>query len=1029
MNQGDLFDLPDTKRWFTIPAYRPFLDDLARGLNQRLPEPHALADALVLVPTRRGARALADAFVRTSGNTAVLLPQIRALGDLDEGEPPFEPGDLALELPPAISPLRRRFELARLILEHAPPEGRSLDAAGALELADALGQFLDAVEIEEPVFREEPITLAERVDQLVEGDFAHHWRRSAKFLAVATREWPKRLADLGLVDVATRRVKLLRLLGERWDHAPPKTPLIAAGSTGTTPAAADLLAIIARAPQGCVVLPGLDKFLAGDAWDKIDDQHPQGALKRLLDRHKLDREQVRLWPAHDEGPVTTRGRSRQRIINEALRPAQATADWLRQIETLAKEAKKTGVDPVAEGLDGLTLATARTEEEAATAAALLLREALETPEQTCALVTPDQALARRVSAKLSRWGVEADSSAGAPLARFPTGVLLNLVARASVDPVSPKLLLGILKHPFVRLGLDESDLRQRRSTLERLALRGPRPRDWAALHRRLDKPARNRDREEHPEAAARRLAAGELARTLEAALAIAAEPFAGAATAPDATRALTHCLEVLCTAEGSPGSLWSSGAGESAATLLAGLMDDGAALPAMGAAGFEALLGKLLEDETVRTGGASHPRLRILGAIEARLVRADRLVLAGLEEGVWPQASPIDPFLSRPMRKALGLPPPERRIGLSAHDFAQAACAPNVVLLHTERRGGQPSVQSRWLWRLDTLAKGADVVIAENRDVIVWADQLDAPSSEIPRYAPRPAPTPSVDLRPRSLYVTRVERWLRDPYAIYAQRILRLEPMERPDESAEARARGNAVHNALHQLVQDHPHVMPEEAATIFEAMLLEHFDTEGFHGATLARERPNVREMARFIVGWERKRRVEHLRLLTEQTGSLTFEAPFAPFTVKARADRLEILNGGGAVLDFKTGQAPTKKQIQSGFSPQLTLTGAILAHGGFDDAGAATPISLTYVRVTGRRKPGETIDCFKGAEAATLSEEALAKLKLRVAKFDEQSTAYPSWAAPQYMLEFGGDYDHLARVWEWAVMGEDETIVAPVA
>ena len=210
----------------------------------------------------------------------------------------------------------------------------------------------------------------------------------------------------------------------------------------------------------------------------------------------------------------------------------------------------------------------------------------------------------------------------------------------------------------------------------------------------------------------------------------------------------------------------------------------------------------------MRTGGASHPRLRILGAIEARLVRADRLVLAGLEEGVWPQGAPIDPFLSRPMRKQLGLPPPERRIGLSAHDFAQAACAPNVVLLHTERRGAQPSVQSRWLWRLRDPGQGRG------------RDDPGPPRTRRlgRRRSTRGARAPAIcaarrrrrsATRPRALSVTRVERWLRDPYAIYAQYVLRLRPLDRPDASAEARARGQAVHRALERLARDHPDVLP----------------------------------------------------------------------------------------------------------------------------------------------------------------------------------------------------------------------------
>jgi ATP-dependent helicase/nuclease subunit B len=971
-----------------------------------------LADALVLVPTRRGARALADAFVRTGQGSAVLLPQIRAIGDLDEGEPPFEPGDLSLELPAAISPLRRRFELARLILEHAPPQGRRLDAAGALEMADALGQFLDAVEIEEPAFDQAPYSLAERVDALVEGDFAEHWRQSATFLSVATRRWPERLAELGLVDPAARRVKLLRLLGERWKTAPSQTPLVAAGTTGTTPATADLLAIIADAPQGCVVLPGVDHHLAKAAWDQVDEQHPQGALKRLLDRHGLDREQVRVWDAPEDAASAARGRSRRRVINEALRPAEATADWLRQIDTLEKEAETTGVDPIEEGLGGLYSVTARNEEEAATLAALLLREALETPDQTCALVTPDQALARRVSAKLTRWGVEADSSAGAPLAQFPVGVLIALTAHAAVEPMKPPMLLGLLKHPLVRLG--HEDLSFSAMRLEEEALRGPRPRSWAAIRRSVlgDK----------PEPSPSRLAAADLAQRLENALAIAAAPFAGDdADVGDATRALVHAVEALCAdADGSTGSLWAGGAGEAAAALLANLIEDGATLPRADAAGFESLLRALLDGETVRTGGASHPRLRILGAIEARLVRADRMILAGLEEGVWPQGAPIDPFLSRPMRKALKLPPPERRIGLSAHDFAQAACAPQVTLLHTERRGGQPTVPSRWLWRLQTLAMGAKLKLPQRPELNDWARALDAPRSNVPQLAPRPKPRPPTVVRPRSLYVTRVEKWVRDPYAIYARFILDLQPMDRPDASAEAAARGSAIHKALERLTLEYPATLPEVETV--EALLVECLEAEGFEGGALARTRPALPHIARYVLGFEVERRVRKPEVLVERTGVLTFQTPGGEFTLKARADRLEILDGAGAIMDFKTGRAPREKEITAGFAPQLTLTGAILAHGGFEGVGDATPESLAYVRVTGRKPPGELIEVFTGEEAAAASEAALARLKAYVTRFDDASTPYVSWAAPQYMNEYGGDYDHLARVWEWAVIGEAE-------
>jgi ATP-dependent helicase/nuclease subunit B len=279
-----------------------------------------------------------------------------------------------------------------------------------------------------------------------------------------------------------------------------------------------------------------------------------------------------------------------------------------------------------------------------------------------------------------------------------------------------------------------------------------------------------------------------------------------------------------------------------------------------------------------------------------------------------------------------------------------------------------------------------------------------------------------VETRPRKLSVTRVERWLRDPYAIYAQYVLRLLPLDRPDASAEARARGQAVHKALERLVKDHPHVLPDDGETIFERLLIESLVEEGFHGAALAREQATAPHAARFVIAFERERRREGLRILVEQTGVLEFDAPFDAFTVTARADRIELLGDRGAVLDFKTGRAPSEKEIVAGFAPQLTLTGAILAEGGFDDAGPAEPERLVYVRITGRRRPGETIERAGPGEALDLSMRALERLKQRVARFDEETTPYPSWAAPQFMREFGGDYDHLARVWEWAVVGDAE-------
>jgi ATP-dependent helicase/nuclease subunit B len=974
-----LFDRPGP-RWCTIPAHRPFVEDLATGLLQALGgEPEALADAVVLTPTRRGARALAEAFVKVGGQKAVLLPQIRALGDLDEGEPPFEPGDVALDLPPAITPSRRRYELARLVHDNESRIGRTLDAAGALEMADALGGFLDSCQIEE-------VDALSRLGGLVEAEMAKHWEQSADVLKIALEEWPKRLEALGLIDVSERRVRLLRGLAEQYEKTQPSHPLIAAGSTGTAPATADLLKVIAGLPQGAVVLPGLDTELAEDAWAEVGEQHPQGAMERLLERAKVSRAEVKPWlPDAD-----AKGRWRRRVINEALRPAEATKDWRSVIDALRAESPEA----LEQGLEGLSVTSARTEEEAAAVCALLLREALETPGKTAALVTPDRALARRVSARLARFGIAADSSAGAPLAGFAIGTLTALVAKAAADPLGPVTLLAILKHPLSLLGDEAARVR-----LERKGLRGARPRSWDKLSARLS---------DEPEALA-------LAAELRAALPEFADT---TADVPKAAAALAAGIEAVAGQDA-----WAGPSGEAAAQLIASLIADAEGLPPITPTQFAELIAGLLARETVRTGGATHSRLRILGAIEARLIRADRLILAGLEDGVWPQGAPIDPFLSRPMREKLGLPPPERRLGLTAHDFAQAACAPEVVLIHSERREGAPAVESRWLWRLKTLAKGAGIDLPTRPELLDWARALDAPIEPPPtalKTAPRPRPTPPVEVRPRQLPVTGVERWVRDPYAVYARYILKLRPLDRPDEPVEARARGSAIHTAFERFAAEHPE-LTADSETRFAELLVECLIEAGMDEPRMARERALAANIAPWVMNFERRRR-EGAQLIIEQQGVLVLGEGKRAFTLTAKADRIELRTGAADVLDFKTGAPPSKKEVMAGFSPQLTLTAAILQAGGFEGTGSVAARELMYVQVSGGRNQKDAEPLCAAVESPALAEAALEGLRRRIERFDEPATPYLSWAAPKYINQFEGDYDHLARLWEWHVIGEGE-------
>ncbi len=487
-------------------------------------------------------------------------------------------------------------------------------------------------------------------------------------------------------------------------------------------------------------------------------------------------------------------------------------------------------------------------------------------------------------------------------------------------------------------------------------------------------------------------------------------------------RGLTAALETLAEGPGGASDLWRGAGGEALSRLLAGLIHESETLPGLSTAAFADLLEGLMARTPLRRGGATHPRLAILGVLEARLVSPDLTILAGLEEGVWPSTTPADPFLSRPMRDALGLPPPERRIGLAAHDFAQAAAAREVVLLHTQTRDGAPSVKSRWLWRLEALVKGAGLALPEHAEALDWARWMDAPLASPPpslRGAPRPQPRPPVEARPRGLSVTAIEKWVRDPYSIYARYVLGLRPLDRPGIEPDARVRGIAIHKAFERFALDYPDALPADGEQVFAGMLVDELRAAGMTETQLVRERALAANAAHWAMDFEARHR-EGATLHVEQQGRLVVGSNAGPFELTGRADRIEVRGETADILDFKTGAAPTAKQVRAFLAPQLTLTAAILEGGGFADIGARRPGALMYVRVRGGRKAGEEIAVGKG-DAAKMAADARARLEAMVEAYDQESQPYVSWAVPQFIGRYGGDYDHLARLWEWAVIGEE--------
>ncbi len=1028
-----------TPRVLSIDAGVPFLPELADALlDGRLVEgfradgdPLKLASATIFVPTRRAARALRAIFAEKAAVRSAILPVIRPLGEFDEDAAFFDAAmpDLP-DLAPAIAPAERLLALAPLVqrwrrnlpghvakMFGGEPVTVPASFSDAIWLARDLAALIDEVETEGAEWS--------RLTDLAGGELAEWWQVTLEFLAIVTRHWPEHLSERNRSNPAFHRNALIDAEAGRLAARPPEGPVIAAGSTGSIPATARLLATIARLPQGAVVLPGLDHALDERAWGLIGEKdaapsvfgHPQFGLRKLLARLDVSRGDV--IPLGAASPALA---ARRRIVGEALRPAEVTESWA----TGQSELRAT-LDSGA--LDGVALVEAANEREEAMAIAVALREAVERGERTAALLTGDRALARRVAAELLRFGIRADDSGGTPLAATPPATLLALLVQCALRPGDPVNLLALVKHPLLNLSTERAVVREAAEHLELVVLRGGTGRpDLATLPALLETRIEALAASTRPPFWLGRLDDGDFAaiRDLADRLARAAAPLFALrnredVTIAEAVAASAQALETAGqTADGGLGALYDGDNGDRLAEFLRSHLAAGSETSFSGNE-WPDVLAALIAPETVKPTAGADRRVVIWGQLEARLQPADTLVLGGLNEGSWPRRAEPDRFMSRLMKTSMDLEPPERRIGQAAHDFEMAMGAPRVILTRSVRAENAPAVASRWLQRLTTFAgkEASDAMRRRGHRYIAWANRLDA--AERVDFAARPRPKPALDLRPRHFSVTEIETLRRDPYAIHARRILRLEPLDELLRDPGAAERGNLFHDILHRFTVEVGDPRSQVAVTALMSIGRACFDELALPGDVEAVWWPRFVAMAPHILEWERGRAEPGLSRHAEIRAERT-EIALTGVTLSGRADRIDRhADGRIDIIDYKTGSAPSPKQARTLLAPQLALEGALAARGAFKAlGGAAEPAGMAYVRL----KPDGTVLTQsildeKGKQVVTgpeLSAKAWEKLGELIAYFQLTDTGYVSRLLPFREGDTEGPYDHLARVLEWS-------------
>ncbi|MCU0729298.1 MAG: double-strand break repair protein AddB, partial [Sphingopyxis sp.] len=987
---------------FTIPNHRAFADCLAQGVGMMIGDsPLVLAQAMILLPNQRARQAVLNAFVRLRG-AGTLLPRLVVLGDDDidaAGGGSIDRLGTADDMPPTIAPLHRLFLLSGLITRHKP----DASTHERLRLAQQLAQAMDQLHYERIAF--------DRFSaQSDASGLSEHWQESYAMFEALLIEWPALLETMGLIDRADHRNRQYTALADLWTKSGlPARHVFAAGISTTAPAVADLLRAIVHQPGGYVVLPHCDLGMPDAHWDAIGSAkqggglqtHPQYAIKKLLDAMGYARGEVALWPGKSDfdGPSSRIFAARQMML-----PAQFSAEWHAD----TKSSKAT--------LPNVTAHVFKTPADEAQGIALMMRHALEMPGQTAALVTPDRGIARRVAEHLRRWDIVVDDSAGQPLTTTAAGDVIMSLAAVIGSNAAPVDLLAMLSNPMVRgpiaAGDDETsreveaEVAARLTWLDQvraldLALRGPRPAAGLPALRHA------------------------LARAIERDASFAnfwedVETQLSPLISDGVARPMAHWLSAMLAVlrNWADDRLWTGQNGRAMSALFEDVIAQGDMTPTVKPHELAAVCKILLDSLVVHPPQGGHPRLYIWGLLEARLQRVDRMILAGLNEGQWPQLPSVDPWLAPAIRKQLNIDSVDRQIGLSAHDFTTALGAPAVALVRSERQGNAPTVASRFWLRIEALLGEKRALGCGPIDFAALSQTIDAPTAVVP--LDRPYFAPPTDARPTRLGVTDVDVLRSDPFAFYARVALGLAALDRVDADPGPAWRGTRVHRALEQWLKQ-PVQTREQAERIWDDLLAD----PGVNPTVRTLWGPRVR----LAIGWAAdtiiagKMDGRHpIESATERKGTATING----ITISGVPDRIDRMPDGTlAIVDYKTGDGPPKAQEAAGYALQLGLLGWMAEQGVFTQKRAERVSVYEYWRLKKQRYSagfGWTDPPFKSSAKA--SDDDAAVTADNFAAFAHQQlfdatdrwlhgdAAFVSRIAPKYVV--GNGYDHLARLEE---------------
>ena len=987
--------------FYTIAPSQAFADNLVNGIVDKFPEPEQLARIELYLPSKRAISSIKEAFFKHQKQGSLLLPKMFAVGEPDE-QVALNITIEGLELDEAINGFERQCLIASQI-QHFPIGGRRMAPAPAMKLASSLCMLIDQMQ--------RAGTPLSAIRDVLPDELSVHWQEILKFLTILFDYWPSILFERGQIDPVARQQKLLQAQLDFWTSYPPNSPIILAGSTGSLPMTRAFMKVISRLPMGAVIFPGIELEIDDTDWRAIeqDPVHPLHQIAHSMFELELPLSDVRYWYVTQE-MQNKLACPRQILIREVMRPASRTSQWRR----LAVD--QSALSP--SSLQGLKVMSVTDSFQEAELIAGLMRQVLETPNKTAMLITPDRMLARKVQVALMRWNIPVDDSAGSSLILSSPARFLASIIRVVQEDASPHALRAFFKHPFATAGLLRAEFTHLANLFEEQILRGPLPQknweSWTLIVAKRPK----------------------LKNFWETCLLPAFKPLCDAFKAINPSldtlaKALMQTTQYLCKLPEVPADLdteindrkkndaplhiYSDFAGTVLLELLSDMIRFGSNYP-IAASEFYNTFCVLCKEEVVRTPYNQHPRLKILGTIEARMQRADTVILGGLNEGVWPPFAQRDMWINNASRTQLGLPDRHWRIALSAHDFMMAVASPEVLITRSVVTDGAPTQISRWLARLDAVVAAAGLSSHLDKQIPAWMKAVNARKiPDMVKPIARPEPKPAIIHRPSQISATDFDQWITDPYGFYVKKILKIRQKNLIDEPPSVALRGSLIHDIIAEFSACYPTgKLPKDAGDKLNKILEAHL----LKWSNISYIDLFWRQKLSIILDWfleeECRRRNDSFQVVVEKEGRVELPIGQRLILITARADRIELdQDNNYQIIDYKSGNPPSKLEVSSGRAVQLLVEAAILSKGGYNlSEKTAQDIALYYWHLRGRATEPAKIDDVTPDEFDVAI--IFKKLLELVQSFENEEQPYLSEPNSAQRPKFS-EVRHLARIKEW--------------